>query len=192
MGTNQDHTWQILDDILVFLAGRHVPTPERTYKLDGGWQLAKGDLQRYVIGIEAAIAKAISDRQDSDRKVMEADEALNRTKLQLAAAEKQRDDAQRIAKKADDGFGEAIKDWRDALATIDMLRGSNATLAADVESAGRDLAEERARLDYMIDESNDGNGWISDDVWDDSPTGDDEDPKVYIRRHIDECRKASA
>lgn len=99
MGTNQDHTWQILDDILVFLAGRHVPTPERTYKLDGGWQLAKGDLQRYVIGIEAAIAKAISDRQDSDRKVMEADEALNRTKLQLAAAEKQRDDAQRIAKK---------------------------------------------------------------------------------------------
>lgn len=61
-----------------------------------------------------------------------------------------------------------------------------------MESAGRDLAEERARLDYMIDESNDGNGWISDDVWDDSPTGDDEDPKVYIRRHIDECRKASA
>ena len=35
----------MLDDMLVFLAKRHVPTPERTYKLDGGWTLAMDDLR---------------------------------------------------------------------------------------------------------------------------------------------------
>jgi len=48
MATEQDHVWAMLDDMLVFLSKRHVPTPERTYKLDGGWTLAMDDLRRFV------------------------------------------------------------------------------------------------------------------------------------------------
>lgn len=48
MATEQDHVWAMLDDMLVFLAKRHVPTPERTYKLDGGWTLAMDDLRGFV------------------------------------------------------------------------------------------------------------------------------------------------
>ena len=48
MATEQDHVWAMLDDMLLFLSKRHVPTPERTYKLDGGWTLAMDDLRRYA------------------------------------------------------------------------------------------------------------------------------------------------
>ena len=85
----------------------------------------------------AELAKAIADRQDSDLKVMDA--------------EKQRDMALRTAARADDGFGVVVKDWEAALATIDMLRGSNATLAADVAQTQRELAAERARLEKLYE-----------------------------------------
>ena len=48
MATEQDHVWAMLDDMQVFLAKRHVPTPERTYKLDGGWTLAMDDLRNFI------------------------------------------------------------------------------------------------------------------------------------------------
>ncbi len=53
MATEQDHVWAMLDDMLVFLSKRHVPTPERTYKLDGGWTLAMDDLRRFVDNLTA-------------------------------------------------------------------------------------------------------------------------------------------
>lgn len=53
MATEQDHVWAMLDDMLVFLSKRHVPTPKRTYKLDGGWTLAMDDLRRYVDNLTA-------------------------------------------------------------------------------------------------------------------------------------------
>jgi hypothetical protein len=53
MATEQDHVWAMLDDMLVFLSKRHVPTPERTYKLDGGWTLAMDDLRRFVDALTA-------------------------------------------------------------------------------------------------------------------------------------------
>lgn len=39
---------QILDDVLVLLAGAGIATPERTYKADGGWGLALSDLKKLV------------------------------------------------------------------------------------------------------------------------------------------------
>jgi len=167
MATEQDHVWAMLDDMLVFLAKRHVPTPERTYKLDGGWTLAMDDLRRFVDSLTA-------DRESSDRHAMAADEELNRAKQDISEAEKQRDRAQAIAARADAEFGNAIRDWKAALATIDMLRGSNDTLAAEVERVTRQLAEERARLEKLYelaDVSADGKIVISlplakDSAWD--------------------------
>ena len=54
--TNQDHVLQILDDVLLLLAGQYYPTPERTYKLDGGWSLALADLKRCFGDLRADLA----------------------------------------------------------------------------------------------------------------------------------------
>jgi len=75
MATEQDHTWGILDDMLVFLAGQGVPTPERTYKFDGGWALAMSDLRRYTATLtserdqlraELAAAREHAEYQDKE------------------------------------------------------------------------------------------------------------------------------
>ena len=89
MATEQDHVWAMLDDMQVFLAKRHVPTPERTYKLDGGWTLAMDDLRNFI-----------------DRLIAERD-AL---KQQLAAAVERAERAEEhIEKQAD--LLETIEDW---------------------------------------------------------------------------------
>ena len=59
--TNQGHVWQILDDVLLLLAGQYYPTPERTYKLDGGWSLALADLKRCFGDLRADLALAKAD-----------------------------------------------------------------------------------------------------------------------------------
>lgn len=63
--TNQGHVWEILDDVLLLLAGQYYPTPERTYKLDGGWSLALADLKRCFGDLRAdlALAKAALDAE---------------------------------------------------------------------------------------------------------------------------------
>jgi ABC-type branched-subunit amino acid transport system ATPase component len=61
--------------------------------------------------------------------------------LRVAGALEELAKALAIAARADAGFGEALKDWKAALATIDMLRGSNATLAAEVERVTRQLGQ---------------------------------------------------
>jgi hypothetical protein len=49
-----------------------------------------------------------------------------------------------------------------------------------------ELAEERARLDYIIEQSNAGNGWLDDVVWDSISDAEiSDDPLVYMRNHID-------
>lgn len=60
--TNQDHVWQILDDALLLLAGQGYPTPERTYKLDGGWSLALADLKRCFGELRAKLAAVEAER----------------------------------------------------------------------------------------------------------------------------------
>lgn len=60
--TNQDHIWHILDDVLLLLAGQHYPTPERTYKLDGGWSLALADLKRCFADLRAKLALVEAER----------------------------------------------------------------------------------------------------------------------------------
>lgn len=59
--TNQDHAWHILDDVLLLLAGQHYPTPEGTYKLDGGWSLALADLKRCFGDLRADLALVKAD-----------------------------------------------------------------------------------------------------------------------------------
>jgi hypothetical protein len=60
--TNQDHVSNILDDVLVLLSGQGFPTPERTYKLDGGWGLALSDLRRCFDQYRARIADLEAER----------------------------------------------------------------------------------------------------------------------------------
>ncbi len=74
MATEQDHVWAMLDDMLVFLSKRHVPTPERTYKLDGGWTLAMDDLRRFV---DALAAERDKLRAEVERLRGEITDALN-------------------------------------------------------------------------------------------------------------------
>jgi len=52
----KDHMFSILDDVLVLLSGQGFPTPEKTYKLDGGWGLALSDLRRCFNEHRARIA----------------------------------------------------------------------------------------------------------------------------------------
>lgn len=75
MATEQDHVWAMLDDILIFLAKRHVPTPERTYKLDGGWTLAMDDLRRFV------------DRQSSELATLRAQAAKDAATIEKLQSE---------------------------------------------------------------------------------------------------------
>ena len=53
---------QILGDVLVLLAGQGYPTPERGYKLDGGWSLALADLRRCFGELRAKLAAVEAER----------------------------------------------------------------------------------------------------------------------------------
>jgi hypothetical protein len=60
--TNQDHVFNILDDVLLLLSRQGFPTPEKTYKLDGGWGLALSDLRRCFDKYRARIAELEAER----------------------------------------------------------------------------------------------------------------------------------
>jgi predicted Zn-dependent peptidase len=83
--------------------------------------LTNAELGRTVEKLESQLASATADRQDSDRKVMEADEALNRTKRELA---------------------EERERW---------IQEREALIAEKAKSISleQQLAEERARLDWL-------------------------------------------
>jgi hypothetical protein len=66
--TNQDHVFYILDDVLLLLSGQGFPTPEKTYKLDGGWRLALSDLRRCFENYRTRIAELEAER-DTIRKL---------------------------------------------------------------------------------------------------------------------------
>jgi len=74
--TNQDHVSNILDDVLVLLSGQGFPTPERTYKLDGGWGLALSDLRRCFDQYRARIADLEAERDAARAGEARAVEAL--------------------------------------------------------------------------------------------------------------------
>ena len=53
----------MLDDILALLVEAGVPTPEETYKADGGWSLALSDIRRAlstIHGLRADLRKLVS------------------------------------------------------------------------------------------------------------------------------------
>lgn len=75
--TNQDHMVSILDDVLVLLSGQGFPTPERTYKLDGGWGLALSDLRRCFDQHRARIAELEAERDAARAGEARAVEALD-------------------------------------------------------------------------------------------------------------------
>lgn len=101
MATEQDHVWAMLDDMQVFLAKRHVPTPERTYKLDGGWTLAMDDLRGFA-----------------DRLVAERDAI----RQQLAAAVERAERAENLIFEAHQrAFGERHYAYVDSRTTVDLL-----------------------------------------------------------------------
>jgi len=101
---------------------------------------------------------------------------------QIALMQKNRDIAdslRRTNEKLDDSTEtsrKAVELMNDAVTEVTKLR---AELAAQKDTA---------RLDYIISESNDGNGWIGDDVWDRcdfANTVDALEPYAEIRRVID-------
>jgi hypothetical protein len=63
------------------------------------------------------------------------------------------------------------------------------------EELGRELQEARRdteRLDWLIDQSNQGNGWLDDSVWDAIPAYADSDPKDAIRAAIDGAARSAS
>jgi hypothetical protein len=82
--TNQDHVFNILDDVLLLLSGQGFPTPERTYKLDGGWGLALSDLRRCFDRHRTRIAELEAERDAARAGEARAVEALR--KLHSAAS----------------------------------------------------------------------------------------------------------
>ena len=65
-------------------------------------------------------------------------------------------------------------------------------LTQRIEELEKELAEARedaARLTYIIHESNEGNGWLEDGVWDEAPHMEEcTDGQLSIRAHIDAAR----
>jgi len=84
--------------------------------------------------------------------------------------------------------------------TTQLREATTQLIAASTEMA-RTRAEllvaqrDSARLDYMIEESNKGNGWLSDDVWDAASetecanTYADPDTRITVRQAIDAAMK---
>jgi hypothetical protein len=91
--TNRDHVWHILDDVLLLLAGQYYPTPERTYKLDGGWSLALADLKRCFADLRAKLALAEADRDAARKRVQECETRMMRYAIELAEMQAERDAA---------------------------------------------------------------------------------------------------
>jgi hypothetical protein len=89
--TNQDHLFNILDDVLLLVSGQGFPTPEKTYKLDGGWGLALSDLRRCFNEHRARIAELEAERDAAKAEAARAVEALERIRqdLELIAAGKE-------------------------------------------------------------------------------------------------------
>jgi hypothetical protein len=79
--TNQDHVFNILDDVLVLLSGQGFPTPERTYKLDGSWGLALSDLRRCFDQYRARIAELEAETTQAKAVEARAVEALTQGRV---------------------------------------------------------------------------------------------------------------
>lgn len=62
----------MLDDMLVLLAEFHYPTPEKTYKADGGWALAISDMQRCLREKDERI-KVLETEVQSCRKALDGE-----------------------------------------------------------------------------------------------------------------------
>ncbi|MFN8941559.1 MAG: hypothetical protein ACK5ZJ_17645 [Acidobacteriota bacterium] len=101
--TNQDHLFDILDDVLLLLSRQGFPTPERTYKLDGGWGLALSDLRRCFDQYRARIAELVAERDAALNRAREARETAENYLGHCGAACKQLEavEAERDAAKAD-------------------------------------------------------------------------------------------
>jgi hypothetical protein len=108
--TNQDHVFNILDDVLVLLSGQGFPTPERTYKLDGGWGLALSDLRRCFDNYRARIAELEAERDNAKSKELEV------LRLRIAEVEGERD----AAKAGEARAVEAIKGLLNELHEFDF------------------------------------------------------------------------
>jgi hypothetical protein len=74
--TNQDHVFNILDDALLLLSSQGLPTPEKTYKLEGGWGLALSDLRRCFDQHRARVAELEAERDEARAGESRAVEAL--------------------------------------------------------------------------------------------------------------------
>jgi hypothetical protein len=79
--TNQDHVFNILDDVLVLLSGQGFPTPERTYKLDGGRGLALSDLRRCFDEYRTRIVDLEAERDAAKAGEARAVEALTQGRV---------------------------------------------------------------------------------------------------------------
>jgi hypothetical protein len=62
MTNEQDWVWRILDDVTALCRENGWPTPEKGYKLDGGWDLALADLKRYIGYAQQSLEQVVAER----------------------------------------------------------------------------------------------------------------------------------
>jgi hypothetical protein len=118
----------MLDDMLIFLSKHKVPTPERTYKSDGGWTLAMTDLKRCVDRLQQ---QAKAAEQTARRAIANSNQALGEWKKCIAERDSQTTTVERLRE-----AGQAIVDrwdsplWKDQPHTFVFINAMRDILAA--------------------------------------------------------------
>jgi hypothetical protein len=70
--TNQDHLWGVLDDLTELFRESGWPTPEKGYKLDGGWPLALADLKKYIGYDQLSVDQVMAERDAISKRLEQA------------------------------------------------------------------------------------------------------------------------
>ncbi len=70
--TNQDHLWGVLDDLTELFRESGWPTPEKGYKLDGGWPMALADLKKYIGYDQLYIDQVMAERDAISKRLEQA------------------------------------------------------------------------------------------------------------------------
>jgi len=70
--TNQDHLWGVLDDLTELFRENGWPTPEKGYKLDGGWPMALADLKKYIGHDQLSVDQVMAERDAISKRLEQA------------------------------------------------------------------------------------------------------------------------
>ena len=141
MTNEQDWVWRILDDVTALCRESGWPTPEKGYKLDGGWDLALADLKRYIGYAQQSLEQVTSER---DALKAEIDAVIKRLG--------DPDETETLMQVAEDLHWCGDQGWNHA--GLEMEKLQKMERRAKQAEAERDaMAEENDKLRYVLAKS---------------------------------------